>query len=139
VHPTKGVRFSMYRSARPKDLVFTAAEVRALTLDTTVRHWGTRDGSGEPVDLPVRDYVERWVYDRDFLALATPALDPPGIDAQCNVREVYPGAHVVAFVAPGDDPDDTLAWRGLRVVLEVDGEGAEGIRLVGVMHDEWRI
>lgn len=146
VHPVKGVTFSPYTYVRPlqgapgeADMVFSRSQLQGLWSDPTVYHWGTFDGSGEPIDLDFRDYYARFVYDVDF---AQP--DVIGFDATIgqgntinNIATVYPIAKTVEYHFEGFDPQYAgMDWRSLRLVLE-EYEGAWYV--VGIVHDEWTI
>ena len=146
VHPVKGVTFSPYTYVRPlqgapgeADLVFSPTQLQSLWSDPTVYHWGTYDGSGEPIDLTFREYYDHFIYDVDF---ARP--DVIGFDqivgqgnSMNNIATVYPNAVTVEYHFEGFDPQYAgMDWRSLRLVLEpVDGTWY----LVGIVHDEWTI
>lgn len=141
VHPEKGVRFSPYSYVDPAEHVtlsredlMAAAEGAALK-----RTWGDHDGTGEPIELGFRDYVDRFVYDAPYLAEGELAVDERQGQGNSlsNTSEVYPGARVVEYHLPGRDPRyGGMDWRSLRLVLEEqDGRWY----LVGVVHDEWTI
>ena len=144
VHPVKGVTFSPYAYVRPlqgapgeADLVFSRDQLLGLLNDPTVHHWGTYDGSGEPIDLTFRQYYDRFVYDVDF---AQP--DVVGFNETVghgntinNIATVYPLGVPVEYHFDGFDPQyQGMDWRSLRLVLE-EYEGAW--YLVGIVHDEW--
>lgn len=146
VHPAKGVRLSPYTHVRANpgdpggmDLVFSAAQVTGLWSDPTVYHWGTFDGSGEPIDYTFRQYYDRFIYDVDF---ARP--DVAGFNQTVgqgntpnNIASVYPGAQTVEYHFEGFDAQYAgLDWRSLRLVLE---ELGGTWYLVGIVHDEWTI
>jgi hypothetical protein len=145
-HPVKGVTFSPYTNVRPlqgapgeADLVFSRDQLLGLWNDPTVYHWGTYDGSGEPIDLTFRQYYDRFVYDVDF---AQP--DVVGFNQTVgqgntinNIATVYPLGVPVEYHFEGFDPQyEGMDWRSLRLVLE-EYEGAW--YLVGIVHDEWTI
>ncbi len=146
VHPIKGVTFSPYTYVRPlqgaageADLVFSRDQLQGLWADPTVHHWGTFDGSGEPIDLSFRQYYERFVYDVDF---AQP--DVVGFGQTVgqgntinNIATVYPNGVTVEYHFESFDPQyGGMDWRSLRLVLEQ----ADGVwYVVGIVHDEWTI
>lgn len=144
VHPDKGVRFSPYTYVRvgegeDADLVFSAEELIGLPEDETVYHWGTFDGSGEPINVTFAEYYRRFIYDADFAwAYAVGFNQVIGRGNTINnVTEVYPQAQVVEYHLPGTDPQfGGLDWRSLRLVLEQVGEMWY---LAGIVHDEWTI
>ena len=146
VHPEKGVRFSPYTYVRTeqepvgdRDLVFSAAQVVELFGDQTVYHWGWFDGSGEPIELTLEAYWERFVYDVDFFRPHVIGYDQ--IIGQGNtinnIAQAYPGATTVEYHFEGfENKYAGMDWRSLRLVLaKYEGDWY----LVGVVHDEWTI
>lgn len=142
VHPVEGVRFSPYPYVDAEaHLALTATELTAAAESSAVRQWGHHDGSGEPIRLSFRDYVDRFVYDAPYLEEATVGVDrlQPTGNALDNLRAIYPGARVVEYYVPGSDPRyGGMDWRSLRLVFE-PGEGGRHWWLVGVVHGEWTI
>jgi hypothetical protein len=145
-HPEKGVRFSPYTYVRTEpdspqgeDLVFGAEELADLQNNPTVYRWGHFDGSGEPIDLTVQAYWDRFVFDVDFThpdVIGFGETIGQGNTIN-NVAEVYPEAAVVEYHLEGSDPEfGGLDWRSLRLVMEQVGSAWY---LVGVVHDEWTI
>lgn len=146
VHPVKGVTFSPYTYVRPlqgapgeADLVFSRSQLQGLWSDPAVYHWGTFDGSGEPIDLTFREYYGRFIYDVDF---AQP--DVIGFDQTIgqgntinNIATAFPIALTVEYHFEGFDPQYAgMDWRSLRLVIE-EYEGSWYV--VGIVHDEWTI
>jgi hypothetical protein len=137
VHPNYGLRFSPYSNVRAEDIVFTQDQVKTLDTDPTIYHFGTYDGSGEPIDLTFSDYYQRFVYDVNF---AQPEKIGYDINLSSgsrinNIAEFYPGASVVEYYFSGFDPQyEGMDWRSLRLIYQlIDGRNF----LVGVVHDEW--
>ena len=143
-HPDEGVRFSPYTYVRTvpgahggQDLVFSAAQIPGLWSDPTVYHWGTVEGSGQPIDLTFSGYYDQFIYDLDF---ARP--DVVGFDQTIgrgstinNIADVYPDAVSVEYHFEGFDPQVAgFDWKSLRLVLEKTGGSWY---LVGIVHDEW--
>ncbi len=140
VHPDRGVRFSPYASIDPEtDRHFSREALSAAGDDATVYRWGHFDGSGEPIELTVAAYFDRFVYDKNFAATRHRAVDERlghgnSID---NVNQVYPSGRYVEYHVPGENPEyGGLDWASLRLVF-VDHDGCA--RLVGVVHDQWTI
>jgi hypothetical protein len=144
VHPDKGVRFSPYTYVRvgeggDGDRVFSAGELAGLAADETVYHWGSFDGTGEPIEMSFIEYYARFVYDADFgwpYAVGYNEIVGAGNTIN-NLAEVYPQAEVVEYHLAGADPRfGGMDWRSLRLVLEPVGDTWY---LVGIVHDEWTI
>jgi len=140
VHPIKGVRFSPEAFVdETRDQIFLPDEIRELAENDTIRSWGAYDGSGEPIDLGIRDYFEKFVYDGDFANAGLVAVNRRlGISTTIdNVAEVYPAATVVEYYLAGTRPDyEGMDWQSLRLVVEEHGGGWF---LVGIVHDQWSI
>jgi hypothetical protein len=146
VHPDKGVRFSPYTYVRAgpgapddRDRVFSADELRGLAADSAVYHWGTFDGTGEPIEMTFAEYADRFIYDADFYLSSEVGYNETIGRGNTinNVVEVYPQAVTVEFYVEGSDPElGGLDWRSLRLVFERVGDTWY---LVGVVHDEWTI
>lgn len=140
VHPRAGVRFSPYAWVEPESHVTLSAEaLRAAAAGEPVRRtWGHYDGSGEPIVLDLGEYLDRFVYDRPYERgrVAVDRRQGHG-NTLDNAAEVYPGARVVEYHLPGEDPRfGGMDWRSLRLVF-VDEDGRW--LLVGIVHDEWTI
>jgi hypothetical protein len=140
VDPATGVRFSPYAYVEPdRDRTLSAAELEAGATDPTIRHWGELDGSGDLIDMTIRQYFDRFVYDVDFAN-----AEEVGYDREIgrgntinNAVEVYPQSTIVEFHFSGFNPDfDGMDWRSLRLVLRPVG-GAW--YLEGIIHDQWTI
>lgn len=140
VHPEKGLRFSPYPCVNPiTDLVFAPNEVKILLKDREVYRWGVYAGSGDPIKMTPRQYWKRFVYDRDYLN--APRVGYNTILGKGNARdnrfEVYPGAIIVEYHFPGEDPElHGLDWESLSLVFErYENEWY----LVGIIHGQWTI
>jgi len=139
--PVHGVRFSPYAYVdTTAGVVLSSAEIAALGDGSQLRRWGTYDGSGEPIQLTVQAYFERFVCDRDF-ASAEPG--PPNQrvgtgNTLNNIGQVYSGRDVLFFeyYLPGTEAYAGMDWRSLRLVLE---RRLGRWYLIGVVHDEWTI
>ncbi|HYG59872.1 MAG TPA: hypothetical protein VD902_17545, partial [Symbiobacteriaceae bacterium] len=106
VHPDAGARFSPYSYVNTStDLVFQAADFdRPLFAEKRLYHWGTFDGSGEPINLGFGDYWQRFVYAHDFAAAPQVGYNQflrGGANSTNNAREIYPTAIFVDYHFPG--------------------------------------
>lgn len=139
VHPEAGLRFSPYAYVLPEHLAFSSDQLPDLLDDPTYYTWGAFDGSGEPIRMTFAEYFDRFVYSKDFAGAKQISLDRRlgagnTID---NSHEFYPGAIVVEYYLPGENPDyGGLDWQSLRLVFEQQ----DGVwYLAGIIHDEWTI
>lgn len=140
IHPTAGVRFSMYAYVQPKkDKVFSQAEFKKyLTQPATKFTWGEYDGSGEPAIMSLPEYLNDWVVKKDGFEQATPIVNAfKGTGNSINnLLSIYPHHQFVEFYHAGSQKHDHMDWRCLRLVF-APHEGK--LYLVGVITDQWTI
>lgn len=140
VHPERGVTFTPYSTVEPdSDLNFSADQIKTLAQDQNVYTWGFEDGRGDPIQMTILQYFERYVYDRDYTQAPEIGVDRiiTGGNALENLAEAYPGCRFVDFGFPSADPvNDGLDWSSLKLVFQPEGEHWY---LVGVVHGEWTI
>ena len=140
VHPDKKLRFSPYTYVDPDNsLVFTGEEIKTLMESKKVYTWGAYDGSGEPIQLTFREYLNAFVYDQDFLN--TEQVGYNRFIGQGNtinnLFEAYPEGKLLEYYFSGFDPQyEGLDWESLKLVFEEkDGTWY----LVCIVHDQWTI
>ncbi|ALF60692.1 hypothetical protein AOC03_01640 [Psychrobacter urativorans] len=139
IHPTKGVRFSMYAYVHlNKDKVFSRAQFAQYLRESKIRFtWGEIDGAGETYIEPLPVYLDNWIDAKKFdnARVTVNKFETRG-NMINNVLEAYPGADVVDFVYSGSDKYDGMDWRGMRLVFE----NYQGKRyLVGIVNDRWTV
>jgi hypothetical protein len=137
VDPREGVRFSPYSYVDASDVRLTAVELTTALTDKTVRHWGSFDGSGAPIDLTFAKYYARFVFDVDFTRGTKPPEDF-GENTVNNAEAFYGDtARIVElYIAPHNS--DAMDWHMLRIVLKPSG--VERVYyVVGIIHAEWTI
>ena len=133
----RGLRFSPYTFVQAENLTFAQAQVENLFSDPTIYHWGVFDGSGQPIDLPFKDYYKRFIYDVDFAQPEAVGFNVTlgGGSTINNIAEFYPSSQVVEYYFSGFDPKYTgMDWRSLRLVF-LPSQGS--YTLAGIVHDEW--
>lgn len=140
VHPERGVTFTPYSTVEPEtDLTFTADQIKNLAQDQNTYTWGFEDGRGDPIQMTLAQYFERYVYDRDYTQATEIGIDRiiTGGNALENLAEAYPDCRFVDFCFPSADPvNDGLDWSSLKLVFRPE---AEHWYLVGIVHGEWTI
>lgn len=140
VHPEQGVTFTPYSTVEPEsNLTFSADQIKNLSQDQTVYTWGFEDGRGDPIQMTILQYYERYVYDKDYTQAPEIGVDRiiTGGNALENLAEAYPGCRFVDFCFPSADPiNDGLDWSSLKLVFQ---PGEEHWYLVGIVHGEWTI
>ena len=140
VHPELGVTFTPYSTVEPdSDLTFTAEQIKGLAQDQTVYTWGFEDGRGDPIQMTMLQYFERYVYNYDYTQAPQIGIDRviTGGNALENLAEAYPGCRFVDFSFPSTDPvNDGMDWSSLKLVFQ---PSETRWYLVGIVHGEWTI
>lgn len=140
-HPEHGVRFAPYGHIDTTDTQrLMPNEVAQLGNDMMVRHWGTADGTGEPLDLIFAEYYTQFLYLRDFSGADKGAPDEivERGNSLVNINEAFPmdNTTFVEFHVPGTEQYSGMDWGSLRVVLLHEDDR---IWLVGLVNDRWTV
>jgi hypothetical protein len=140
IHPEKGVRFSPYA------YVDTVNDVRLIPGDlyrseffVKKIRWGSYDGTGDPIELMMSEYINKFVYTADFLHAEKIAVNQVigGGNTINNLAEIYPGKPFTESWFSGFDPKyEGMDWQSLRLVFEIEDGKAW---LIAVIHDQWTI
>ncbi|MDO5767918.1 MAG: hypothetical protein Q4P13_00310 [Psychrobacter sp.] len=141
IHPTKGVRFSMYAYVqKDKDKVFTPAQFEQYLKESRIKFtWGEKDGTGDLYITTLPDYLKHWASDGldkvDSDSISYNAFQSLG-NSLNNLKKAYPDSDFVEFYFPGTDEYSGMDWRALRLVFEAyQGRNY----LVAIINDQWTI
>lgn len=140
IHPTKGVRFSMYAYVhKDSDKVFSREQFATYLQQSQIKFtWGAKDGSGELHITTLPDFLNNWVaaeqYDFDH---ATFNKFQGSGNSLNNLKEAYPGTDFVEFYHSGKNPEyQGMDWRAMRLVFE-EYQGKH--YLIAIVNDQWTI
>lgn len=138
IHPTRGVRFSMYAYVRlDTDKVFRR-EQYAQYLQSKIRFtWGELDGTGEALVVPLPEYLSTWIEAKKYnnARITINAFESRG-NMINNVNKAYPKSDVVDFHYKGTAEYDGMDWRGMRLVFDEH----QGKRyLIAIVNDRWTV
>ncbi|WP_394211291.1 hypothetical protein [Psychrobacter piscatorii] len=139
IHPTRGVRFSMYAYVRPEsDKVFNRAQYAQYLQQSNIRFtWGEKDGTGDLLITPLPTYLETWVDGKKFndVDISVNKLTNNGNSIN-NLKDIYQNSDVVEFYYKGTEEYAGMDWRVLRLVFDE----YQGKRyLVAVINDQWTV
>ena len=138
VHPVDGVLFTPYSTVDPSvNLRFTASQIAALAENSAKYVWGTSDGKGDPLEMTMKEYFARFVYNADYASAPVLGIDRVigSGNALENVSELFPDARFVEYYFPGIKPEyNGFDWCGLKLVFSVY---QEQYKLIAVIHSEW--
>ena len=138
IHPTRGVRFSMYAYIQPEsDKVFSREQYAQYLNESDIRFtWGQKDGTGKLYITPLPDYLKDWVQ-ADYFDTKTATINHTSATGNSinNIDKIYQNLDYVEFYNPGVDPQfGGLDWRALRLVFD-DYQGKR--YLVAIISDQW--
>lgn len=139
IHPTRGVRFSMYAYVRPEsDKVFSRAQFSQYLVESKIRFtWGALDGTGDPLITPLPTYLDTWVDAKKFNNTPMKINEFESRGGMINnVNDVYPNLDVVDFYYQGTDEYSGMDWRGMRLVFD-EYQGSR--YLVAIINDQWTV
>ena len=138
IHPEKGVRFSMYGYIQlKKDKVFSKDEFLKYIPTNIKFTWGEKDGTGDLLQMSLKNYLEKWVFVKDFTQsqLSKNAVKGRG-NTLNNIKEIYLNSTFTENYIKGTEEYSGMDWNILRLVFEeYDGK----LFLVGIINDQWTI
>lgn len=139
IHPTRGVRFSMYAYVRPEsNKIFSREQYAQYLQQSKIRFtWGEKDGTGELLIEPLPTYLDTWVNAKKFnnASVSINNLTNNGNSIN-NLRQIYQYADVVEFYTAGSEEYAGMDWRVLRLVFDE----YQGKRyLVAIINDQWTV
>ncbi|KRG34648.1 MULTISPECIES: hypothetical protein [unclassified Psychrobacter] len=137
IHPTRGVRFSMYAYVRPEtDKVFSRAQFAQYLQQSKIRFtWGEKDGTGDLLVTPLPTYLDTWIDASKFnnASISINEFQHSG-NMINNLKKIYPNSEVVEFYHEGSEEYAGMDWRIMRLVFEE----YEGKRyLVAIVNEQW--
>lgn len=140
VHPTEGVRISHTTFVQPdRDVHFSAADLRSAWTSGQEFVWGAADGTGEPIRMTLRAYVELWLK-QNFAAAPQVGYNAEPLrsgNTPNNLAEIYRGSVRVERHFPGFDPKyEGMDWQSLWLVFQRSGPDWF---LVGIARGSWTI
>ncbi|MDX2374315.1 hypothetical protein NJD71_09260 [Psychrobacter sp. PP-21] len=137
IHPTRGVRFSMYAYVRPEsDKVFSRRQYKQYLSQSNIRFtWGKKDGTGDLLITTLPTYLDTWVSGKTFDNVAIRVNESTNNGNSINnLKEIYPQSEVVEFYYNGTEAYAGMDWRVLRLVFDE----YQGKRyLIAVINDQW--
>ena len=138
IHPEKGVEFSMYAYVNPKkDKHFTKEEFNKFVATNIKFTWGEKDGTGDLLILSIKDYLNQWVFKKDFTKGEFHFNTFKGTgNSLNNLKEIYPNNYFTENYIGGSEEYGGMDWNCLRFVFE---ELYGTYYLVSVINDQWTI
>jgi len=137
-HPTDGVLFSPYGFIDTKSSKkLTKAAFIKLIDEESIVNWGGYDGSGEPIKLTAQQYLQKFVYNADYLHAEKTAYNQiigKG-NSLNNLNDIYPKYPFIEYYFSGfDEKYAGMDWTSLRLVFR---QYQSNYYLVAIIHDQW--
>lgn len=136
IHPEKGIRFSMYGYIQPKRDKLLTKEEFIKYIPTNIKFtWAEKDGTGDKLVLSLKDYLNTWVYVKDFTKsdYSENSIKAVGNSIN-NMKDIYPNSTFTENYLDGSEEYGGMDWNSLRFVFEE----LNGIYyLVAVINDQW--
>jgi len=142
IHPVEGIRFSPY------GFVDTAHDIK-LSKQKFINEagkslqdmiiWGEFDGTGDPIKMTLNNYMQRFVYDVDFVKPEKRSVNGfiGSGNSLNNLELVYKNCDFTESHFSGFDKKYAgMDWKSLRLVFKARDRK---FFLVGIVHDEWTI
>ncbi len=136
----KGVRFVPFGfiDTTTSKLLTSENFLKAIDKKWTLT-WGSYDGTGDLIKLPVTAYLKNFVYNADYLNAEATAFDTVMKlgNSINNIKDIYPNHHYLDYHFSGfDQKFEGMDWTSLRLVFEkYEGQ----YFLVAIIHDQWTI
>ena len=137
-HPTEGVLFSPYGFIDVK----TAKKLSKASFLKFIEErgsviWGSYDATGDPINLTAQQYLEKFVYNADYLHAEKIGYDQiigKG-NSLNNLNEIFPKHPFIEYYFSGFDKKYSgMDWTSLRLVFK---QYQSNYYLVAVIHDQW--
>lgn len=138
IHPHKGIRFSMYAYVQPeKDKHFSREDFNRYISMPTKFTWGEKDGTGDLLVVSLQNYLQQWVFKRDFTQAQFYLNEFKGKgNSLNNLLKIYPNADFTENYIPGSEKYSGMDWNSLRFVFE---EFQGKYYLIALINDEWTV
>lgn len=138
IHPEKGVRFSMYAFVDPSgDKHFSKSDFEKYYPTKTIFTWGALDGSGDPYKATIKEYLNKWVFSKDFTGSQFSYNEMQGSgNSLNNLKEMYGKNDFTENYIEGTEKYGKMDWKTLRFVFE---EFQGKYFLIAVINDQWTV
>jgi hypothetical protein len=136
VHPEKGLLISPYVHISEDAVVFQKQEVENLLEMNETYTWGYQDGSGKPMKSVPAEYFQRYQEFTEVDKVIVDDLKQRG-NVEINIKEYFPGSHVVEFYKSGTEENTNMDWASLYVVFQKNSEGEW--KVVALVSGQWTI
>lgn len=139
IHPEMGVIFVPYSYIDyEENLIFTCEQLKEVDVEKIRYTWGFYDQSPKKIELTFNEYIEQFVYDKDYLNVKQITIDATFREGNSveNVNEFFDGCIFVDFYDDGTVAYEGLDWSSLRIVtMKYENE----FKVVAFIHSSYTL
>ena len=142
INPVEGIRFSPYGFVDTvHDIKFSKQKFinQAVKSEQDMIVWGEFDGTGDPIRMTLNNYMQRFVYDVDFVKPEKFKVNEfiGHGNSLNNLLSVYKNCDFTESHFSGFEKKyEGMDWKSLRLIFK---ERNRRFWLVGIVHDEWTL
>ncbi len=135
-HPINGVRFSPYAYVdTTSDQILKSIEFSKAFQKGNKITWGAYEGNADPIDLDIKTYFNKFIYDADFAHATAKSINMEiGTSTTVNnIRDIYPDSDFIEYYSEKTDTNNEIVkWRSLRLIFK---NYKNQYNLTGIVHD----
>lgn len=140
IHPKKGVLFSPYAYIDEQiHPTLSREQISKYYGDSTIINFGIYDGSGEPINMDFKHYLDAFISKYNFIQsekISINQYNKTG-NTPSNVAEKFPGSQFVEYFFSGFNKEyQGMDWQALRIVWE---KYDDSWYIVAIVKDCWTI
>lgn len=135
IDPEIWVRFSSYWNVTDDDVVLFADDLLWERNETLTR-W-MYDGSGNPIEMTIKQFFEEFVYNHDYLQ--APEVIKWNMITRwntiININEYYPNWNCIEYYFPAFNPEyGWMDWESLVLIFDKNSH-----KLIWISHEQWTV
>lgn len=134
----EGLLLSPYVMIDDGDVRLSRTEVENCATNPQVRHWGDKDGSGDPIEASCNRYFDEYVWNADYRQADEVLYNEPrqrGNDINNN-HNFVPDGIVVELHIRGKSLETELEWKSLRLIFR---KSERGLSFIAITRDVWTV
>jgi len=140
IDPHKGLLFSPYAYIdTTHNLILSSGELVETARKDRKLFWGMHDGSGDSINLTLREYGKAFIYTDHFLDAKLVQINKSAAKGNMinNIAAVFGDCSWIEYYFPGHEAKyEGMDWSALRLVFQKNGEK---LYLVAIIHDQWTV
>jgi|GEM_PF-843790 hypothetical protein len=137
-NPEKGIKFVPYVNTQSNDqegMRLSVDELKEAATSDKKYPWGNYDGTGEPINVSLKEYVTQFIYDKDYKnapnvgSFTEKTKETVSLDIDEEFFAMY-------YSFPGSEEFTGMDWSTLYLVFRQDNGKWY---LTDIMHEQWTV